>query len=128
LSKNLRSGKNHVRGLLYAFLTGVSASAGNWCYYESMARGGEGSIVYPLTGVYPLVTVILAWVLLRERLNGVQMLGLLLAMAAIAMGGVLGADAPSPEVAAKPWLERALSPWLVLALIAMVLFGVAAVL
>lgn len=128
LSKNLKTGKNHVRGLLYAFLTGVSASAGNWCFFESMARGGEGSIVYPLTGIYPLVTVILAFIFLREKLNRVQMVGLLLAMAAIAMGGVIGADAPSPEVAVKPWLERALSPWLVLALITMVLFGVAAVL
>src|SRR2546422_3501124 len=54
LSKNLRSGKNRVRGLLYAFLTGISASAGHWCFYESMNRGGEGSVFYPLSGSYPI--------------------------------------------------------------------------
>jgi transporter family protein len=127
-SKNLKAGKNFGRGLAYAFLTGVSASTGNWSFYESLSLGGEGSTVYPLTGIYPIVTVVLAWMFLREQLNRVQLLGFALAIAAIVLVGILSADEPAPEASVKPWLERALSPWLLYALVTMVLFGVAAVL
>ena len=40
-------------------------------------------MVTPLTGIFPVLTVILAFLILRERLNKVQMGGMLLALASI---------------------------------------------
>ena len=40
-------------------------------------------MVTPLTGVFPVLTVVLAFVVLRERLNKLQMAGMLLALASI---------------------------------------------
>jgi drug/metabolite transporter (DMT)-like permease len=40
-------------------------------------------VVTPLTGVFPVLTVVLACVVLRERLNKLQMAGMLLALASI---------------------------------------------
>ena len=45
--------------------------------------GGQASIVVPVTALFPLVTVILALTLLRERLGRAQLAGLALALVAI---------------------------------------------
>jgi transporter family protein len=51
-------------------------------YYAAL-REQTASVVPPLTGVFPVLTVVLAFVVLRERLNKVQMGGMLLALASI---------------------------------------------
>jgi uncharacterized membrane protein len=51
-------------------------------YYAAL-REQNASVVTPLTGVFPVLTVLLAFVVLRERLNKVQMGGMLLALASI---------------------------------------------
>jgi transporter family protein len=48
-----------------------------------LTAGGQAAIVVPLTAMSPLVTVLMALVLLRERLSASQKLGLALALAAI---------------------------------------------
>ena len=47
--------------------------------------GGIASVVAPVTGLFPVLTVALAFLVLRERLNGVQMCGMLLALVSIAI-------------------------------------------
>jgi uncharacterized membrane protein len=51
--------------------------------YFAALREQDASVVTPLTGVFPILTVALAFVILRERLNKVQMGGMLLALASI---------------------------------------------
>jgi transporter family protein len=43
---------------------------------------GAASIVVPLTALYPLVTVLLGYLFLGERLNPTQWLGVFLALVA----------------------------------------------
>lgn len=66
----------------YAFLTGVLGSLGGLFYYFALARG-EASRVVAVTATYPLVTVILAAVILHEPLTWPRLLGL-----ALALGGI----------------------------------------
>jgi len=49
--------------------------------YYSALRAQNASVVTPVTGLFPVLTVVLAFVVLRERLNKVQMGGVLLALA-----------------------------------------------
>lgn len=70
------------RGMLYGLANGVLATAGMLAFYAAMARG-KASVVGPVTALFPLFTVACALVLLRERLNWVQGLGILFALAGI---------------------------------------------
>ncbi len=126
-SPNFRKHPGSVRrGALFGFLTGICGSVGNLCFFSSLERGGEVSTVLPLTSVYPLVTVVLAVLILRERLNRWQVLGMAVALASLFLFNKAAAGQPAPDVAAS-WDQRLRSSWMALALVTLVLFGVAAV-
>ena len=82
-SKNLRKGASLPKGGVYAFITGVLGGTGNIAFIASMGVGGKAAIVVPFVGLAPLVTVIMAKVVLRESITRVQMAGLALAVVAI---------------------------------------------
>jgi len=69
-------------GITYGLLCGIATGVGTLGYFAAL-RDQNASVVTPLTGVFPVLTVILAFVILRERLNKVQMGGMLLALASI---------------------------------------------
>jgi drug/metabolite transporter (DMT)-like permease len=73
------------RGVLCGIGNGLLATVGSIAFYAAYASGGNTSIVSLTTALYPLVTVPLAVLLLRERLSLVQGIGLLCAAAAIAV-------------------------------------------
>jgi drug/metabolite transporter (DMT)-like permease len=63
---------------------GVLDMLANLLYLLAVQRGML-SIVAPLSSLYPAATVLLAWIVLRERLFGFQMAGLAGAVVAIAL-------------------------------------------
>jgi len=69
-------------GVTYGILSGVTTGVGTLGYYAAL-REQNASVVTPVTGLFPVLTVVLAFVVLRERLNKVQMGGVLLALASI---------------------------------------------
>jgi transporter family protein len=69
-------------GITYGLLCGIATGVGTLGYFAAL-HDQNASVVTPLTGVFPVLTVILAFVILRERLNRVQMGGMLLALASI---------------------------------------------
>jgi transporter family protein len=71
------------RGVFWAFLTGILGGVGNMAYFEAMVKGGKASVVTPVTALFPMVTVLLALLFLKERLGRVQWIGLGLAFVAI---------------------------------------------
>lgn len=71
------------RGVFWAFLTGILGGVGNMAYFEAMVKGGKASVVTPVTALFPMVTVLLALIFLKERLGRVQWGGLALAFVAI---------------------------------------------
>ena len=70
-------------GVAYAFAAGVLACFGNLAFYQAQAAGEKASIAVALTDLYPLVTVALAFLLLREKPSGVQLLGVAGSLGAI---------------------------------------------
>lgn len=74
---------NEGRGRAIAFTAGLLGCLGNIVYYEALNRGGQASVVIPLTALYPLITVILAWLFLQEKLNRTQLAGAVLSLVAI---------------------------------------------
>jgi uncharacterized membrane protein len=69
-------------GIAYGLLSGIVTGLGTLGYYAAL-RDQDASVVTPVTGLFPVLTVLLAFVVLRERLNKIQMGGMLLALASI---------------------------------------------
>jgi transporter family protein len=74
----------HAVGITYAALGGVGAALGTVCFYLLLARE-RASLAVPLTSLYPALTVILSVLFLKEHLNGVHIVGILFALAAVAL-------------------------------------------
>jgi bacterial/archaeal transporter family protein len=70
------------RGVSYSVMMGIFAALGCLVFFGAM-KTGKASIVAPVTSLYPALTVLLALIVLKEKLNKVQILGLILAMASI---------------------------------------------
>jgi transporter family protein len=69
-------------GIVLALCGGIVSCLGNIPYYNLL--GSEQAVtVVPFTAMYPLVTILLAVTLLRERLNRVQALGIATSLVAI---------------------------------------------
>ena len=114
-SKKLTATGNRRRGSINAFLAGALTCAGNVAYYHALNVGGKASTVVPLTALYPLVTIVLAVLLLRERLNAIQLGGIVLSLVAIYFFNVTT-------------VEGVVNPWLMFALIPIGLWGVSGLL
>lgn len=78
---------------------GTLNGMGAWTSFRALESGGKASIVISLISLYPLLTVGLAIVLLRERLSLLQTAG---AVVAIAAAILLSMEGPQPEVTTPP--------------------------
>ena len=76
---------NRGLGVFWAFLTGILGGVGNIAFFQALVKGGKASVVAPVTALFPMVTVLLALMFLKEKLGRTQWLGLALAFAAIYM-------------------------------------------
>lgn len=82
LSKDRRTDGNRSAGIVLSLAAGLVSTIANIPYYTLLSSNKAAAVV-PLTSMYPLVTVLLAFVFLRERLNYLQMLGVCLSILAI---------------------------------------------
>ncbi|MCI0748285.1 MAG: DMT family transporter [Verrucomicrobia subdivision 3 bacterium] len=115
LSKRLTASGNRRRGIVLALVAGALVCLGNVAYYHALNLGGKASTVVPLTALYPLVTILLALLLLRERLGSIQIVGLCFSLLAIWLFNV-------------PGVEGWLTGWLAFALVPVAVWGVAGLL
>jgi drug/metabolite transporter (DMT)-like permease len=111
-SKRTRSAGPKKRGSIYAIAAGLCGCAGNVVYYEILKSGEKASTVVPLTALYPLITILLAVIFLKEKLNRIQFIGVLLALVAIYLFNVQQA-------------HGIFSRWFLIVLIPICLWGVA---
>jgi transporter family protein len=112
VSKRFSAPGNRRRGILYALASGAVSCLGNVVYYDALSRGGKAAMIVPLTALYPLATILLAILLLKERLNRIQLIGVLVSLLAIYLFNVQRE-------------EGFLSRWLMLALVPIALWGAA---
>jgi len=63
-------------GVFYALAVGVFAGVGNAALAAAYRANGSTSVITAVTAMYPMMTVILARFVLRERLTRVHIIGL----------------------------------------------------
>ncbi len=112
-TKHTSAPGNRRRGILLALAAGAISCLGNVVYYDALSRGGKAAMIVPLTALYPLATIFLALLLLKEQLNRVQLLGVLVSLVAIYFFNV-----PAEK-------GGFFSPWLLLAFVPIGLWGTA---
>ena len=74
----------HPKGIALAISTGVFGLAGALCFLTAVSRGKLSSVV-TVTALYPVVTLTLAFMILKEPVTIREVLGMVLALAAIVL-------------------------------------------
>jgi len=74
-----------VKGISYALLNGILSGAGNLALFAAYHTNGSTSVITVTTALYPMITVVLAVLILREGVTATQALGLAFAGAAIVL-------------------------------------------
>lgn len=69
---------------VYGILSGVALAVGLLFYYFAL-EDAKVTVIVPLTATYPVVAVLLAFVLLRERPRPLQWIGVILVVAGVAL-------------------------------------------
>jgi bacterial/archaeal transporter family protein len=72
-----------ARGITYGVLNGVLSGVGGLALFAAYHTNSNTSLVTAATALYPMVTVVLAVLILRERFRFVQAIGLVFAAIAI---------------------------------------------
>ena len=70
-------------GLAAGLGAGLCMAFGLLYFLKALSAGGSGGVVVPLTGLYPLVTVILSWMVLHEDFTLRRLAGVALALVAV---------------------------------------------
>ncbi|MCI0428891.1 MAG: DMT family transporter [Nitrospiraceae bacterium] len=123
-AKGLLKGKNLRRGIGWALFTGAGTAVANVALFTALSRGAEASIIFPLTGIFPLVTILIAWVFLRERVGRFQKGGIGMALVAILLFSMVesgGSEASDINHSLQRWI------WMGLSLICLLGWGVTGV-
>lgn len=71
------------KGIFYAILNGILSGVGGFTLFAAYHTNGNTSLITAVSALYPMITVLLAVIILRERIRPIQMVGL--GFAAVAM-------------------------------------------
>ncbi|GAB3643781.1 DMT family transporter [Spirosoma arcticum] len=119
--KRVSTVKPNRKGILWGLVAGVLAVTGNVAVYQAFSTGGLAAIVIPVTNLYPLVTIAIALLVFKEKLNWINGIGILLAIPAVVMlsGESLLFDNP-----AAFFRSIGLNSWLLYSFVALFFWGV----
>lgn len=71
-----------AKGIVFALLTGITATLGTLFFLYAVTHG-KASIVVTTTALYPLITIALAFFILKETITLYQGIGMVLALLAM---------------------------------------------
>lgn len=89
---------------IYGLLIGLTGAGGQLLLFQALTMG-PAYLIFPIVSISPAITVIMAMVLLRERISMLAVVGVVCALAAIVLFSITGGDA---DVSTGPWLPLAI--------------------
>ena len=69
-------------GFNYALAAGIASVLAYYGFYNAL-KFGKASIVVPFTALYPIITIVMAFIFLNERISLYQGIGVILAVIAM---------------------------------------------
>ncbi len=117
----VRKTKPQRRGVIWGLIAGLFAVIGNVAVYQAFVDGGMAAIVIPVTNLYPMVTIFIALLVFKEKLNWVNAIGILLALPAVIMlsGQSLLFNNPSAF-----FRKFEMNTWLIYSFVALFFWGI----
>lgn len=89
---------------VYGLLIGLTGAGGQLLLFQALTMG-PAYLIFPIVSISPAVTVVMAMVLLRERISKLAAVGLVAALAAIVLFSITSA---SEDASTGPWLPLAI--------------------
>jgi bacterial/archaeal transporter family protein len=77
LFRNHSLAQSHTSWNIFGVLSGAGLALGLLCYYVALEKT-QASLLVPLTAIYPVVSVLLSYAVLHERLSLLQWVGVVL--------------------------------------------------
>ncbi|SNR92596.1 EamA family transporter [Desulfurobacterium atlanticum] len=74
----------NFKGILFSFLGGVAGTLGS-LFFLYAVKTGKLSVVITITALYPMITIFLAVLLLKENLSLKQVVGIIFALVSIVL-------------------------------------------
>jgi drug/metabolite transporter (DMT)-like permease len=102
------------RAAIYGLLIGLTGAGGQLVLFQALTMG-PAYLIFPIVSISPAITVVMAMVLLRERVSPLAIVGLVAALAAIVLFSITSGDSDGSS-----------GPWLPLAILVCVAWGVQA--
>ena len=99
---------------IYGLLIGLTGAGGQLLLFQALTMG-PAYLIFPIVSISPAITVVMAMVLLRERISPLAAVGLVAALAAIVLFSITSAASDGSS-----------GPWLPLAILICVAWGVQA--
>ncbi len=79
---NSFSFQGDVRGILFAILVGVCATVASLVFFIALSKGEVANVV-SVTSIYPLITIVLSFLFLKEPVTFRQIIAVVLAIIAV---------------------------------------------
>jgi drug/metabolite transporter (DMT)-like permease len=98
----------------YGLIVGLTGAGGQLVLFKALTIG-PAYLIFPLISISPAITVLMAVLILRERIPGLATVGVVAALASIVLFSISSGSG-----------DAATGPWLILALIVTVAWGVQA--
>ncbi|WP_377475396.1 MAG: EamA family transporter [Microcoleus anatoxicus] len=82
IQNNSLSFQGDVRGILFAVLVGVCGTVASLVFFIAVGKGKVANVV-SVTSIYPLITILLSALFLKEAITLPQIIGVLFAIIAV---------------------------------------------
>ena len=110
-----------IKGISFGIGASILVLLGNVSVYQSFKMGGQAAVVIPFTNLYPLVTILIALFIFKEKLNRINYAGILIIIPAIIFLSGQSQIFSDPE---HFFQTVELKAWLLFAFLALLLFGI----
>ncbi len=74
----------HLKGVVFSIITGIAGIIGTYFFLQAL-RHGKASVVILLTSLYPMISVALAMLILRETMSFRQLMAGLFAICSLVL-------------------------------------------
>lgn len=110
-----------IKGISFGIGASILVLLGNVSVYQSFKLGGQAAVVIPFTNLYPLVTILIALLFFKEKLNWINWAGIITIIPAIIFLSGQSRIFSDPE---HFFQTVELKAWLLFAFLALLLFGI----
>lgn len=108
------------KGFIWGISAGVLAALGNVSVYQSFSMGGQAAVVIPITNLYPIITIVIALFVFKEKLHWLNGIGILIVIPAII---ILSGQSQIFNHPIHFLQSIEVKLWLLFALLSLLLFG-----